>query len=135
VREDDDRVELPDGFVEVPIGSGWFGYTNLLTSAERRGLEPDAYHAKLDEQNGACAICGREPPSVGPLVIDHDHANDQVRGLLCRRCNLGIENFYEDPRVLESAARYIEQHGSWVTRVEEPPDNYLWNAPIPGAPD
>jgi hypothetical protein len=30
----DEQTHLPEGFVDVPIGSGWFGYTNQLRSAE-----------------------------------------------------------------------------------------------------
>jgi hypothetical protein len=36
---------------------------------------------------------------------------------------------------MQRAVDYILKHGSWVTRKEDPPDGWLWNAPIPGAGD
>jgi hypothetical protein len=126
--------DLPEDFIEVPVGSGWYGYSNLPASIERYGLTLDEYHAMLDRQHGACAICGRESPSVGPLVIDHDHTAGRVRGLLCQHCNLGLGHFFEFPDYLECAARYTETHGSWVTRGEDPPSGWRWNAPVPGDP-
>ena len=38
-------------------------------------------------QGGSCALCGDADLRECPLVVDHDHATDLVRGLLCRGCN------------------------------------------------
>lgn len=53
------------------------------------GLDPDAYEQMLANQNGGCAICGKEP-GQRRLHIDHDHATGVVRGLLCTRCNSSL---------------------------------------------
>lgn len=47
------------------------------------GIEPREYQEMLTRQHEKCAICER----AVRLVIDHDHATGQVRGLLCYRCN------------------------------------------------
>ncbi len=39
------------------------------------------------QQKDMCACCGR---LSNLLVTDHNHGTGQVRGLLCRNCNLGI---------------------------------------------
>lgn len=41
------------------------------------------------EQDNKCAICGGDPPTSRKrrLSVDHCHATEQVRGLLCTRCN------------------------------------------------
>ena len=53
------------------------------------GLTPDAYAALVIESGGYCPLCQRQstPSRDGDLVIDHDHATKEVRGLVCRRCN------------------------------------------------
>jgi hypothetical protein len=132
VDADERSSDLPDGWTDVPSGSGWYGYTNAPASVERYGLTLDDYHAMLDAQDGSCAVCGRESVCVGPLVVDHDHSANRVRGLLCQRCNRGVGQFLEMPEILRKAADYIERHGSWATRQEEPPDNWFWDAPTPG---
>jgi hypothetical protein len=59
-------------------------------------------------QNSRCCICG----GPGPLMMDHDHATDSPRGLLCRQCNVGLGMFKDDVRLLSSAANYVAAWGS-----------------------
>ena len=55
---------------------------------------------KLVAINGdSCEIC-QQPATM----IDHNHATGQVRGLLCRACNLGLGKFEEN---LESMSRSL----------------------------
>lgn len=56
-------------------------------------------------QHGECKICNR--PTV-KLVVDHCHTTNKVRGLLCHSCNMGLGKFYDDPRLLKSAIKYLE---------------------------
>lgn len=63
---------------------------------------------KLHEsQDGKCRLCDE---AVDLFVghkggfVDHDHKTDQVRGILCNRCNTvvgGIENHKDPKRLLE----------------------------------
>ncbi len=50
-----------------------------------------------------CVICGES----GPLVVDHDHKTNKIRGMLCTSCNLGLGHFKDDPYKLEFARIYI----------------------------
>jgi hypothetical protein len=70
------------------------------------GLTKEGYDRMLAQQHGACAICKRQPQET--LCIDHDHDTGQVRGLLCRKCNLGLGFFDDSPSLLRSAAAYLE---------------------------
>jgi hypothetical protein len=111
--------ELPEGYSFVPPESGWFGYTTDTDLIEKRyRLSPDAYHAMLSEQDGRCAICRRDPVSVGPLCVDHDHDHPEkvVRGLLCDSCNLGLGKFKDDPHLLVDASKYLFARGCATTR-------------------
>lgn len=55
------------------------------------------------KQNGVCAICLK----VVRLVVDHDHKNGVVRGLLCAKCNCGLGFFYENVQAIYRAAEYL----------------------------
>lgn len=65
---------------------------------------------KLNEQDGVCAICGQLPRGTGRngFVVDHDHNNGLVRGILCADCNKGLGNFKDNSNVLRLAAKYLE---------------------------
>ena len=70
------------------------------------GISVEQYEALLAQQDGACAICRER--SEEALCVDHCHVTRRVRRLLCRRCNLGIGYFRDDPRLLRVAADYLE---------------------------
>jgi hypothetical protein len=70
------------------------------------GLTKDEYDALVTKQENACAIC-RNPFFVTPR-IDHDHATDRVRGLLCHNCNVALGHFRDDPSLMQQAIRYLE---------------------------
>ena len=65
----------------------------------------------LANQGGTCAICRKQvtdPRGFSPHV-DHDHATGKVRGILCLTCNAGLGSFHDDPDLLRSAIRYLEE--------------------------
>ncbi len=51
----------------------------------RYGMEPEVYDCLVEQQGGACALCGQVPEY--PLYVDHCHATKRNRGLVCGRCN------------------------------------------------
>jgi len=53
----------------------------------RYGLTVEQHQEMLNNQNNLCAICNSPPAEGKPLVVDHCHTSDQVRGLLCYKCN------------------------------------------------
>jgi hypothetical protein len=65
-------------------------------------------HAELlAGQDGKCAICRAEDSRA--LSVDHEHGTGVVRGLLCRRCNLGLGCFGDDPYLLTLAIDYLKR--------------------------
>ena len=75
-----------------------------LSRALLRTLRDD-YDALLALQGGVCAICSKNRP----LGVDHCHLFNEVRGLLCDKCNLGLGMFDDDPDRLRAAADYLER--------------------------
>ena len=65
----------------------------------------------LEEQNNSCAICGiNESDTTKRLSVDHNHETNQVRGLLCNGCNLGLGQFKDSVVFLSYAIEYLERY-------------------------
>lgn len=73
------------------------------------GITLEEYNRMFDSQEGKCAICGSEEPGRNNtnFAVDHDHETEEVRGLLCHRCNMGLGYFMDDPELLLKAAKYL----------------------------
>lgn len=50
----------------------------------RYGTTTEEVAALMARQNGLCLGCGEEPATC----VDHDHETGEIRGALCRLCNL-----------------------------------------------
>jgi len=77
------------------------------TIKKKYNLTADQYYALLKSQQGCCAICGAEEDNGRRFAVDHDHETGEVRGLLCKMCNVGLGNFRDSPRNLLLAAKYL----------------------------
>ncbi len=96
-----------------------------------RNFTTEDYEAIWEKQNGKCAICEREirlygtNRNDGDACVDHDHDTGKVRGLLCRRCNLGLGFLGDNQEMVAKALSFLEasdagrvrgvrdEHGSW----------------------
>lgn len=83
-------------------------YTPARQRLYAYGLTDIGYHALLERQAGACAICGQVPTT---LTVDHDHRTGKIRGLLCNRCNRAIGHLQDSPGVCTRAAEYLRESG------------------------
>ena len=79
------------------VRENWMRWKYGMTLAE--------FDAVLDGQGMACAICRATDMA---WCIDHDHKTGVVRGILCRRCNLTLSGFQDDPELFRRAAEYLE---------------------------
>lgn len=58
---------------------------------KKYGITVEQYDEMLEEQGGVCACCGTDDPGRdGSFYVDHCHDSEDVRGLLCHKCNSGI---------------------------------------------
>ena len=82
------------------------------------GITLEEYDQILLSQNGCCKICKVHHTNVHfGLVVDHNHLNGQVRGLLCGQCNTGLGNLKDSIEILETSIQYLRENGSYaVTR-------------------
>lgn len=74
----------------------------------------DDYEAMYAAQHGKCQICEREIrlygscQNDGDAQVDHDKITGLARGLLCRRCNLGLGFLGDTLGDLQTAVGYLE---------------------------
>lgn len=95
----------------------WHQQNMLRSKARKYGLDEDLVIAYIGAHGGRCDICGRTAEEAGEqhrgsgrLCIDHDHVTGEFRGLLCHPCNLMLKDSQDDPEILRTAARYLEEH-------------------------
>jgi hypothetical protein len=71
-------------------------------------LSVEEYETLLDSQEGCCKICGTHCEKLKTrLHVDHCHVTGDVRGLLCRKCNLMLGHANDDPDILKNALLYL----------------------------
>jgi hypothetical protein len=70
------------------------------------GLTASGYQDMMSRQNGLCALCG-QPPQATRLAVDHDHITGKIRGLIHRKCNVGLGMFDDDIEKLKRAVAYL----------------------------
>lgn len=75
----------------------------------RYGLTAASYNALLAAQGGVCGICQTaRPGGMGGFHVDHDHATNKIRGLLCSACNLGLGKLGDTLASVRRAVVYLE---------------------------
>lgn len=82
------------------------------------GLPKGWFHVQYDKQNGLCGICGKPETTNGTrkhtklekrMAIDHCHATNKVRGLLCMSCNTKLA-VLENEEFVAQARAYLAQY-------------------------
>lgn len=86
---------------------------NILKRKIRYGLTEEDFTRKLEEQEHKCAICTKDISDE--FILDHNHRCCQgqkacencVRGLLCRKCNMALGLFDDNPEIVGQAMDYL----------------------------
>lgn len=81
-------------------------------SMKRYGLSSIGRQEMLASQDGLCALCERPicfngGTKSGSAVIDHCHATNVVRGVICIRCNLLVAHIDTCAISLSDLASYL----------------------------
>ena len=81
------------------------------------GMTLEQFDALLEQQEGVCAVCLSDNPSLnnGNWSIDHDHTTGAVRGIVCHHCNIMLGGARDNIDTLRNAVTYLERH---ISRVE-----------------
>ena len=96
------------------------------TNTRDRLMSPEEIIALWESQNHKCAICKNDIEYLSGH-LDHDHKTDEVRGLLCKWCNLGLGWFRDNPEFLKAAIEYLEKCTGRLAAKSSPlQDDYRW---------
>lgn len=86
----------------------YYEKNSALIQAKRKAIKYNIDIKHYDElykkQGGRCLICNIDSEV---LDVDHDHKTGEVRGLLCRSCNLGLGHFKDNKESLKKALEYL----------------------------
>ncbi len=79
------------------------------------GVGINYFNTKLKEQGGVCASCKQNRITVWRgkkvnMALDHDHTNNQPRGILCIKCNRALGLLEENLSTLANLADYIRKY-------------------------
>lgn len=83
----------------------WAKNTDLLRT---HGISLEHYNKMLEEQNHVCKLCKCPPKGKRPLVVDHNHKTDEIRGLLCYGCNRKIVILDATEEEIREAKEYVK---------------------------
>jgi hypothetical protein len=73
------------------------------------GIAEAQVQALMLAQENKCAVCRGSLLEGNKTCVDHNHLTNQIRGILCHCCNIGIGMFKDDPLRLELAADYLRK--------------------------
>lgn len=88
-------------------------YDRRVLLKKNFNMTQEDYDKLLTIQDKKCAICLATDPKNKRYKyspVDHDHATNKIRGLLCSPCNLLLGNANDDVTVLTRAIAYLTKH-------------------------
>lgn len=95
----------------------------------RYGITLDQYDDMLSGQNHQCKLCGSpDPRRKSGFVVDHDHTNGKIRGLLCHPCNLALGILGDNIVGLTRAVHYLEK--KWLNLKHCGYHNFIHNLTV-----
>jgi hypothetical protein len=97
------EIELKHAHDYYRSPKGYMKYRHLQVA--QYGITLEEYNRLFVLQKGKCAICSVMQEKS--LDVDHCHKSNKVRGLLCRKCNLGIGFMQDNPEICKKASEYL----------------------------
>ena len=83
---------------------------DLSVKVKKYNTSFEKFLSILSKSGGKCDIC-REPLSQKNYTVDHNHKNNEIRGILCRKCNAALGLLKDSPGVIDKAKEYLTERG------------------------
>lgn len=77
-------------------------------------ISENLYIKICQRHNKKCAICQVESDN---LHLDHCHITNNIRGLLCMKCNFGLGLFYDKINYIKNAIEYLKEKNNASSKV------------------
>jgi len=76
------------------------------------GITLNEYNQMLVEQEHRCRTCGTTEPGgkYGKFMVDHSHNTGEVRGLLCKSCNIALGEVGDNINTLQKMIEYLQNY-------------------------
>jgi hypothetical protein len=86
-------------------------YMRKKNYLKNHGVTPEEAEQILINQGGKCAICNELTILSGKTGghLDHNHINNEIRGVLCYSCNVGLGHFKDNINNLLNAISYLKK--------------------------
>ncbi len=75
----------------------------------RYNITEAEYNVILSSQLECCAICKKKCKTGRRLAVDHNHQTNEIRGLLCMRCNVTIGNLRDNEDLIWDIMEYLKR--------------------------
>lgn len=97
-------------------------FSHWINNKYNGHISSNDYYDMIEKYGDKCQICGtkdKNRPNIekkkgyAPAKrwnIEHQHSPYKIRGLTCFRCNWGIGNFRDDPKIMEKAIKYLQEN-------------------------
>lgn len=78
---------------------------------QKFGVPKGTYQRMIVKQKNRCAVCNKKESWNRRLSLDHNHKTNEVRGLLCHKCNSAIGFAQENTKILKLMIQYLQKYG------------------------
>lgn len=96
----------------------------FCTNLSVHGLTYEKYQLIAQAQNNQCSLCDKSLDKV-KINIDHNHDTGEVRGILCKGCNVSLGTLEKNLDTLKARLAEIEVHRNRLLKAAD----YLANPP------
>ncbi len=89
----------------------WANESNMRKMVlAKYGMTPEDYLILFNLQEGRCAVCDQHQLELDHrLNVDHDHQTGEIRGLLCRNCNMALGLLRDNSLLIGRLKEYVEK--------------------------
>ena len=100
-----------------------YGHTKNHVTIDKLGeiLKNTQNNAKYNnlrkKQDYSCAVCYEKETPEKQLHVDHSHVTNEVRGLLCQKCNTSLGMMLDSPILIGRLMGYVKTHDDYALKT------------------